>query len=57
VPRVYTSEYPPVEEILGYVAEHAAPDKRVDFIEAVPKSASGKILRRQLRDREQEPGT
>jgi acyl-CoA synthetase (AMP-forming)/AMP-acid ligase II len=45
------------DDILGYVAQHTAPYKRVrrvEFVEAVPKSASGKILRRQLRDRERE---
>jgi len=43
------------EDLLAFVAEHTAPYKRVrriEFIEAVPKSASGKILRRELRDRE-----
>jgi 4-coumarate--CoA ligase len=41
---------------MDYVAAHVAPYKkvrRVEFIEIVPKSASGKILRRELRDREQ----
>ena len=43
------------DDVLAYVAEHTAPYKRVrrvEFIEAVPKSASGKILRRELRVRE-----
>ena len=43
------------EDLLAFVAGHTAPYKRVrriEFIEAVPKSASGKILRRELRDRE-----
>jgi hypothetical protein len=41
---------------MDYVAGHVAPYKkvrRVEFIDVVPKSASGKILRRELRDREQ----
>jgi acyl-coenzyme A synthetase/AMP-(fatty) acid ligase len=41
-------------EPMGYVAERVAPYKkvrRVDFIDTIPKSASGKILRRILRDR------
>jgi acyl-CoA synthetase (AMP-forming)/AMP-acid ligase II len=45
------------DDVLGYVAERTAPYKRVrrvEFVDAVPKSASGKILRRQLRDRERE---
>jgi len=43
------------QNLLEFVAEHTAPYKRVrriEFIEVVPKSASGKILRRELRDRE-----
>lgn len=41
-------------ELMAYVAERIVPHKRirlVDFIEAVPKSASGKILRKDLRSR------
>jgi acyl-CoA synthetase (AMP-forming)/AMP-acid ligase II len=40
------------EEIMGYVAEKVSPQKKLrllERIEAIPKSASGKILRRQLR--------
>jgi acyl-CoA synthetase (AMP-forming)/AMP-acid ligase II len=43
------------EELLGYVAERVSPQKRlrrVEVVDAIPRSASGKILRRQLRDRE-----
>jgi acyl-coenzyme A synthetase/AMP-(fatty) acid ligase len=38
---------------MGWVAERVAPHKRVRhvaFIEQIPKSASGKILRRVLMD-------
>jgi acyl-CoA synthetase (AMP-forming)/AMP-acid ligase II len=45
------------DDVLAFVAERSAPYKRVrqvQFIEAVPKSASGKILRRELRVREKE---
>ncbi|MBB5795562.1 acyl-coenzyme A synthetase/AMP-(fatty) acid ligase [Streptomyces caelestis] len=37
-----------------YVAERGAPCKRirhVTFIDGVPRAASGKVLRRQLRER------
>ena len=42
------------DEIYGFVKERVAPYKRLDggivFTDAIPKSASGKILRRILRD-------
>ena len=41
------------EELLDHVAERVAPYKklrRVEFVDEIPKSASGKILRRVLRD-------
>jgi acyl-CoA synthetase (AMP-forming)/AMP-acid ligase II len=41
------------EELIAYVSERVAPYKRVrevEFVDEVPKSASGKILRRVLRD-------
>ena len=40
------------EEIIGYVADQVAHYKqvrRLEFIDAIPKSASGKLLRRQLK--------
>jgi len=40
------------DDVLAYVAERVAPYKKVrqvEFIDAVPKSASGKILRKDLR--------
>ncbi len=43
------------DEIMAYVAERVAPQKKVrsvEFLEEIPKSASGKILRRFLVDRE-----
>jgi len=42
-----------VEEVQDYVARHVASYKQVrvvEFVDAIPKSASGKILRRMLRD-------
>ena len=43
------------EDVLCFVAERVSPQKkirRVEFIDAIPKSPSGKILRRVLIDRE-----
>ncbi|WP_327299703.1 4-coumarate--CoA ligase family protein [Streptomyces sp. NBC_01197] len=43
------------EELMAYVAERVAPYKKVrraEFIGAVPRATSGKILRRELRARE-----
>ncbi|MFJ8310889.1 MULTISPECIES: 4-coumarate--CoA ligase family protein [unclassified Streptomyces] len=45
------------DEVMAYVAERVAPYKklrRVEFIEGVPRAASGKILRRELRQREKD---
>ncbi|MFF0432888.1 4-coumarate--CoA ligase family protein [Streptomyces sp. NPDC004327] len=42
------------EDVLAYVAGRVAPYKKirqVEFIDTVPRAASGKILRRELRDR------
>ncbi|MBN9189175.1 MAG: AMP-binding protein [Microbacterium sp.] len=46
------------EEVMGFVADSVAPHKkirRVEFIDAIPKSTSGKILRKDLRARENAP--
>ncbi len=43
------------EDLMAYVAKHVSPYKKVrevEFVDEIPKSASGKILRRVLRDRE-----
>ena len=43
------------DELIAYVATRVAPHKKVrelEFIDAIPKVPSGKILRRELRDRE-----
>lgn len=43
------------DEVMAFVAENVAPHKkvrRVEFIEAIPKSTSGKILRKDLRTRD-----
>lgn len=45
------------EAVMGHVARHVAPFKQVravEFIDEVPKSAAGKILRRVLVERERE---
>jgi acyl-CoA synthetase (AMP-forming)/AMP-acid ligase II len=48
------------DEVKAFVAEHVAPHKkvrRVEFIDAIPKSTSGKILRKELRAREAAPAS
>jgi len=43
------------DEVMAFVAEHVAPYKkvrRVEFVETIPKSTAGKILRKDLRARE-----
>ncbi len=48
------AEAPSLEELQSHVGEHLATYKQVrvlEVLEAIPKSASGKILRRELRDR------
>ncbi|KAH8736226.1 hypothetical protein BGZ61DRAFT_339384 [Ilyonectria robusta] len=46
------------QKVMAYVAEHKAPYKcikgGVEFLDMIPKSPSGKILRRLLRDQEKE---
>jgi acyl-coenzyme A synthetase/AMP-(fatty) acid ligase len=47
------------EELLAYVAERVAPHKKirqVEFVDEIPKAASGKILRRVLMERDQAAG-
>ena len=45
-------------DVMAFVAEHVAPYKKVrivEMIDAIPKSSSGKILRKDLRARETHP--
>ena len=45
------------DEVIAYVAERVSPQKKVrkvEFIDAIPKVPSGKILRRQLVERERQ---
>ncbi|MFF8592485.1 4-coumarate--CoA ligase family protein [Streptomyces sp. NPDC015220] len=59
VPHAYLVRRPAAgdlsaRDVMGYVAERVAPYKRVrrvTFIDTVPRAASGKILRRELRER------
>jgi acyl-CoA synthetase (AMP-forming)/AMP-acid ligase II len=53
IPRAFVVQKAPVSEgeLMEFVAEHVAPHKRIrqlEFVDAIPKSASGKILRRVL---------
>ncbi|MEA2453232.1 MAG: hypothetical protein QOG04_1942 [Actinomycetota bacterium] len=57
IPKAYIVKSTEIseDEIMSYVAERVAPHKkirRVEFVEEIPKSASGKILRRILVDKE-----
>jgi len=59
VPKAFVVLKAPValEQIVAFITERVAPHKKIRLIEAVdaiPKSASGKILRRVLVDRERE---
>ncbi|MFC8825617.1 4-coumarate--CoA ligase family protein [Streptomyces sp. NPDC057137] len=62
IPKAYVVRQPTAPglteaDVMAYVAEHVAPHKkvrRVEFIGGVPRAVSGKILRRELRDRERE---
>lgn len=53
VPKAFVVRRAPVDaaDLIAFVAEHVAPYKRiaaVEFVDAIPKSPSGKILRRVL---------
>ncbi|WOX23713.1 4-coumarate--CoA ligase family protein [Streptomyces solicathayae] len=60
VPKAYVVRQPGADglseaDVIAFVAGQVSPYKkvrRVEFIDAVPKAASGKILRRELRERE-----
>jgi acyl-CoA synthetase (AMP-forming)/AMP-acid ligase II len=60
VPKAYVVRQPHAagltgEDIIAFVAGQVAPYKkirRVEFVDGVPRAASGKILRRELRERE-----
>ncbi|AMM34361.1 AMP-dependent synthetase [Sinomonas atrocyanea] len=56
VPKAFVVRQPGAqlgdEDVMAFVAEHVAPFKKVravEFLDAIPKSSSGKILRRELR--------
>jgi acyl-CoA synthetase (AMP-forming)/AMP-acid ligase II len=56
IPAAYVVTETPVagDDLLAWVAQRVAPYKKiraVEFVDAIPKSASGKILRRQLKER------
>jgi acyl-CoA synthetase (AMP-forming)/AMP-acid ligase II len=51
---VAAGDAPGADELMAWVAEHVAPYKRVravEFVDEIPRSPAGKILRRLLRDR------
>jgi 4-coumarate--CoA ligase len=56
VPKAFVVRQPnsdiTADEVMSFVAEHVAPYKKVrvvEFIDAIPKSSAGKILRKDLR--------
>ncbi|MER5204917.1 AMP-binding protein [Streptomyces sp. NPDC002825] len=59
IPKAYVVRQPSApgltaEDVIAHVAARVSPYKKVravEFIDAVPRAASGKILRRELRDR------
>lgn len=61
IPKAYVVLKPnqslSADEVMAHVAAHVAPYKKirlVEFVDAIPKSASGKILRRLLVDKERQ---
>jgi acyl-CoA synthetase (AMP-forming)/AMP-acid ligase II len=59
VPKAFVVAGSPVEpgELMAYVAERVAPYKKVrhvEFVDEIPKAASGKILRRVLMERDRQ---
>jgi acyl-coenzyme A synthetase/AMP-(fatty) acid ligase len=57
IPKAYVvlKEEISADDIMAFVAERVAPHKKirlVEFTDEIPKSASGKILRRVLVDKE-----
>ena len=64
VPKAFVVRQPDsdldADGVMAFVAERVAPHKKVrvvEFIDAIPKSAAGKILRKDLRAREKAPTT
>jgi acyl-CoA synthetase (AMP-forming)/AMP-acid ligase II len=59
VPKAFVVARNPVDpgELMAYVAERVAPHKKVrlvEFVDEIPKAASGKILRRLLMERDRQ---
>jgi acyl-CoA synthetase (AMP-forming)/AMP-acid ligase II len=59
VPKAFVVARDPVDpgELMAYVAERVAPHKKVrlvEFVDEIPKAASGKILRRLLMERDRQ---
>jgi acyl-coenzyme A synthetase/AMP-(fatty) acid ligase len=59
VPKAFVVASDPVEpeELMAFVAERVAPHKKVrlvEFVDEIPKAASGKILRRVLMERDRD---